>query len=220
METGEWALTVGFDLDMTLIDSRAAIGAVYDLLAAETGVSIDSALAVSRLGPPVEVELANWFPPDGVRAAADRYRLLYREHGASAVRLLPGAREAVAAVREHGGRIVVVTGKHGPNAELNLAAVDLRVDAVVGSVFGVEKGPVLREHGASVYVGDHLGDIAAARAGGALSVTVATGPYRPHELRDGGCDVSLGDLTQFPGWLGGHVAALRAAGERPAATAP
>jgi phosphoglycolate phosphatase len=34
-------LTVGFDLDMTLIDSRPGIKAAYDRLSAETGVYID-----------------------------------------------------------------------------------------------------------------------------------------------------------------------------------
>ena len=55
------ALVVGFDLDMTLVDSRPGIRAVYDALAAESGIAIDSAAAVSRLGPPLEDELALWF---------------------------------------------------------------------------------------------------------------------------------------------------------------
>ena len=44
-------LVVGFDLDMTLIDTRPGIAAVWDALSAETGVHVDSADAVSRLGP-------------------------------------------------------------------------------------------------------------------------------------------------------------------------
>ena len=55
-------LVVGFDLDMTLIDTRPGIAAVWDALSAETGVPIDSAAAVSRLGPPLSEELALWFP--------------------------------------------------------------------------------------------------------------------------------------------------------------
>src|SRR2546423_15398758 len=43
-------LTVGFDLDMTLIDSRPGIAATYDALAAETGRGIDSAAPATRLG--------------------------------------------------------------------------------------------------------------------------------------------------------------------------
>ena len=40
---------VGFDLDMTLADTRDAIGAVYEALAAETGVAIDVAAVVGQL---------------------------------------------------------------------------------------------------------------------------------------------------------------------------
>ena len=48
---------VGFDLDMTLIDSRPGIRAAYQALTAETGVLVDADLAVSRLGPPLRAEL-------------------------------------------------------------------------------------------------------------------------------------------------------------------
>ena len=69
--------TVGFDLDMTLIDSRPGIAAVLDALAAETGTFIDSAMAVARLGPPLDEELANWYPPADVPAMGERFRALY-----------------------------------------------------------------------------------------------------------------------------------------------
>jgi phosphoglycolate phosphatase len=97
------APTVGFDLDMTLLDSRPGIAATYDALAAETGVTIDSALVVSRLGPPLTHELANWFEAEQVDAVATRYRALYPSIAIAAAPLLPGARDAVEAVQAHGG---------------------------------------------------------------------------------------------------------------------
>ena len=190
---------------MTLIDSRPGIRKVYDLLAAETGTFIDSELAVSRLGPPVEEELANWFPAESLREVANRYRALYALHGVADCLALPGAHDALAAVRKHGGRTLVVTGKHTPNARLNLDALDLSVDALYGSVFGPEKGTVLREEGATVYVGDHLGDIIGARTADAVAVAVTTGPYSADELRAAGADVVLPDLTAFPDWLASHL---------------
>ena len=205
---GRTAPTIGFDLDMTLIDSRPGIRKVYDLLAAETGTPIDSDLVVSRLGPPVEQELANWFPQERLRPVANRYRALYALHGVDDCLALPGAHEALAAVRRHGGRSVVVTGKHTPNARLNLDALDLAVDGLYGSVFGPEKGTVLREEGATVYVGDHLADIVGARTADAVAVAVATGPYDAEELRAAGADVVLADLTGFPDWLESHLDGL------------
>ncbi|QMU67492.1 HAD family hydrolase [Streptacidiphilus sp. P02-A3a] len=198
-------LTVGFDLDMTLIDSRPGIKAVYDLLAAETGVEIDSELVVSRLGPPVELEIANWYPAEAVTEMSDRYRALYAQYGVADCLALPGAHAALDSIRALGGRSVVVTGKHGPNARLNLDALDLRVDALHGTVFGPLKGAKLRAEGARIYVGDHLGDIEGARAAEALAVGVATGPYDAAALRAAGADVVLPDLTGFPDWLGDYL---------------
>jgi uncharacterized protein len=201
---------------MTLVDSRAGIRAVYDLLSAETGVFVDSALAVSRLGPPLDVELAHWFPAERIPALAERYRALYPDHAISPSAVLPGALEAVAAVRRHGAGVVVVTGKHTANARLHLDHADVVVDAVEGwspdqqAMYGEGKAAALRRHGVGVYVGDHVADIAAAHAAGALAVAVPTGPYDREALA--GADVVLADLTEFPAWLDRHVKleALRA----------
>jgi len=193
--------TVGFDLDMTLIDSRPGIKALYEVLAAETGTHIDAELAVTRLGPPLEQELAHWFPAAHVPGIADRYRALYPDHAVAPASAMPGAREAVAAVREAGGRAVVVTAKHEPNARLHLEHLGIRPDEVVGSLWAEAKAEALREHGAAVYVGDHTGDVRGARLAGALSVAVPTGPCGAEELRAAGADVVLDGLPDFPGWL-------------------
>jgi uncharacterized protein len=208
-------LVVGFDLDLTLIDSRAGIAAVYDLLAAETGVAVDSALVVSRLGPPVDAELANWFPADDVPALADRYRALYPDHAVAPSTLLPGAAGAVAAVRAQGGGVVVVTGKNTANARLHLHHLGIEVDAVEGwephrrEMYGEGKAASLRHHGVTVYVGDHVADMAAARAADAVAVGVPTGPHSRDELLEAGADVVLDDLVAFEGWLAEHVLAQR-----------
>jgi len=199
-------LTVGFDLDMTLIDSRPGIKAVYDELAAETGVFIDSALAVTRLGPPMDEELANWFPAERIAGMADRFRALYPEHAIALTPAMPGAAAAVDAVRAAGGRVVVVTAKYAPNASLHLA--HLGIDAEVrGWLWAEAKAEALVEYGATVYVGDHVGDVRGARTAGALSVAVATGPCDAAELRAAGADVVLDDLTQFPAWFAGYSSA-------------
>ena len=199
-------VTIGFDLDMTLIDSRPGIKAVYDRLSAETGVFIDSALIVTRLGPPLADELANWFPADRVAEVADRYREIYGAHAIAPTPAMPGAVSAVEAVRAAGGRALVVTAKHEPNARLHLDHVGIDAD-LRGSLWAEEKAEALLEYGASVYVGDHLGDVRGARTAGALSVGVATGPYAPHELAEAGADVVLADLTEFPAWFAAYTSA-------------
>ncbi|MEV7776449.1 HAD family hydrolase [Kitasatospora sp. NPDC086791] len=204
--TSQAPLTVGFDLDMTLLDTRPGIRDTYLALSAETGTPIDADLVVTRLGPPLLDEIRNWFPEQEVQRAVTRYRELYREHAFAPTVALPGAHAAVAAVRAHGGRVAVITGKYEPNARLHLEHAGMAADTVIGDLWAETKGEALREHGASIYVGDHLGDIRGARHADALAVAVATGPYGAEELREAGADVVLADLTGFPDWLARHLA--------------
>ncbi|MER6530383.1 HAD family hydrolase [Streptomyces sp. NPDC001508] len=203
-------LTVGFDLDMTLIDSRPGIHACYTALAERTGTHIDADLAITRLGPPLADELVNWFPAEQVAPMADLYREMYPAIAIAATPAMPGAREAIAAVRASGGRAIVVTAKYEPNAKLHLSHLGMEPDAVVGDLWAERKAEALREHGASVYVGDHVGDVRGARTAGALSVAVATGPCDAEELRGAGADVVLDDLSAFPRWLTGYRETPRA----------
>ncbi|MEV5346399.1 HAD family hydrolase [Streptomyces achromogenes] len=204
-------LTVGFDLDMTLIDSRPGIRACYLALAERTGTFIDADLAVTRLGPPLVEELAHWFPSERVPEMADLYRSMYPSIAIAASPAMPGAREAVDAVRAAGGRTMVVTAKYEPNAKLHLSHLGIEPDVVVGDLWAEQKAEALREYGASVYVGDHVGDVRGARAAGAFSVAVATGPCPAEELGAAGADVVLAGLSAFPEWLDGYREAPGAA---------
>ncbi|MGW1026071.1 HAD family hydrolase [Streptomyces sp. NPDC002577] len=202
------ALTVGFDLDMTLIDSRPGIHAAYLALSTRTGTYIDADLAITRLGPPLEVELAHWFSEDRIPEMAGLYREMYPTHAITGTPAMPGAREAVAAVQAAGGRAIVVTAKYEPNAKLHLTHLGIDADEVIGDLWAERKAEALREHDASVYVGDHTGDVRGARTADALSVAVSTGPCDAEELRAAGADVVLGDLTEFPAWLADHYRAI------------
>ena len=193
---------VGFDLDMTLIDSRPGIAAAYRALTAETGVHVDADLAVSRLGPPLRTEIAHWFPPEDVEQAVTRYRALYPDHAVAPSVPMPGAVEALAAVRAAGLRGGVVTSKLGRLAALHLAHLGIAYDELAGDLFAEDKAAALTEHGVRWYVGDHVGDMIAARTAGVPGIGVATGPCDADELRAAGATWVLPELTAFPDLLG------------------
>lgn len=195
-------LCVGFDLDMTLIDPRPGMAEVIGRLAQETGLRLDADRFAQNLGPPLHLALrAAGAPQECVAAMVPRFRELYPGVVIPQTIALPGAVQALHAVRAAGGRTVVVTGKYLPNAVLHLRALGFDVDAVAGELWAAQKAAALVEHGAGVYVGDHLGDIHGARAAGALSVCVPSGPCTRQELLDAGADVVLADLHEFPRWL-------------------
>jgi phosphoglycolate phosphatase-like HAD superfamily hydrolase len=198
-------LVVGFDLDMTLIDTVPGFGPVLRALGAELGVDFPVEDLTSALGPPLDQMLAPYLPADQVAAAGDRFRALYPEHAIASVPLLPGAAAAIAAVRRHGGRVLVVTGKYAPNAQLHLDHLALDVDHLEGWVWGVGKADVLRREGALAYVGDHVHDVAGALAAGVISVSVLTGGCTREELEAAGTHVVLDGLEDFPDWLDAHL---------------
>ena len=197
-------LTVGFDLDMTLIDTAPGFRQVLRTLGNELGVDFPVEEMTAALGPPLEMMLAPHLAADDVAAAGDRFRALYPDHAIAAVPLLPGAREALAAVHEQGGRVVVVTGKYAPNARLHLDHLGLEVDVLEGWVWGAGKADALRREGASAYVGDHVHDVEGALAAGVVSVSVLTGGCPREELVAAGTHVVLADLRAFPSWLDAH----------------
>jgi phosphoglycolate phosphatase-like HAD superfamily hydrolase len=135
---------------------------------------------------------------------------LLAEHG----RMLPGARDALAATARLPGVIqTVLTGTIKQNAEHKLKAfgLDGYVDLSIGG-FGSDAYPkgtlILRsvdlargKYDAAltpadvVYIADSVRDIAAAKVAAVRSVGVASGRSMAAELRDAGADVVLDDLS-------------------------
>lgn len=189
--------TIGFDLDMTLIDSRPGIRAVYEELSRQTGVHVDAELAVSRLGPPLTWELAHWFPTEAIPEMFARYRAMYPEIAVPRVVALPGAVDALTAAREV-GRALVVTAKAAPSAALHLDHLGLPYDAVIGDAWREQKATVLVGETADTYVGDHVHDMDASRIAGVTGIAVTTGPCSAEELAAAGAQHVLTSLTQVP----------------------
>lgn len=204
-------LVVGFDLDMTLIDTAPGFRDVLHALGAELGVEFPVEEMTARLGPPLDLLLKPYLDADAIPAAGDRFRALYPDHAITGTPAFDGAHEALAAVRRHGGRNVVVTGKYPANAQLHLDHLAFDVDHLEGWVWGVGKADVLRREGATIYVGDHVHDVEGALAAGAISVSVLTGGCTREELEAAGTHVVLDDLQAFPAWLDEHVLDLRLA---------
>jgi len=148
-----------------------------------------------------------------VRELADAFatrRQLLSEHG----RVLPGAREAVAATATLPGVVQsVLTGSIRPNAVAKLQVfgfeqfLDLEIGGYGSEVYlkgaqlletrrraaakyGAEFGP-----GSTVYLADSGRDVEAAGIGGARCVAVASGRSTASELRAAGADVVIDDLS-------------------------
>lgn len=138
-------------------------------------------------------------------------------------RLLPGAAQAVETLASRPDVVVqsVLTGTIRPNAVAKLTAfgLDRYFDFEVGG-YGSESYPkgalvmMARARAAekygkafternTVYVGDSVRDVAAAKRGGARSVAVASGRSTQSDLHAAGADLVLPDLADVPAVLRG-----------------
>ena len=91
-------LVVGFDLDMTLVDSAAAITASVLATGRRYGVDIDPAQVAATIGLPLDMVFPDVLPGVPYEDALAVYRADFLAHGVARCSLLPGAAEAVAAV--------------------------------------------------------------------------------------------------------------------------
>lgn len=187
---------IGFDLDMTLIDSRPGIAATLRRIAQESGHVIDVNLATSRLGPPLGWELAHWMPEDQVDRWVARYREHYPDTAIAGVETLPGAHAAVHSANTQ-GRSLVISAKHAPNVLMHVNHLGLDVGDVFGGAWREQKADVLIANGAAMYVGDHEHDMVAARIAGVVGVGVTTGGTSAEALSQAGADVVISSLLEF-----------------------
>jgi phosphoglycolate phosphatase len=219
-------LLVLWDVDYTLLYAGASGRALYEIVLAELyGAELsvpltsmagrtDASIALETLTA-VGVDAAAELPRFHLMLAAQAPAIadLVRERGF----VLPGAREALAAVAGHrtDGLVVqsVLTGNLPALAAVKLGALELtdHLDLDIGaygdlSHVRADLVPVARQNAAARYgadfagratviVGDTPHDVAAAVTAGARAVGVATGEFSVQRLAESGADVVLRDLT-------------------------
>jgi phosphoglycolate phosphatase len=201
---------IGFDLDMTLVDSADAIVDSIAHTCRVYGVEIDEQAVRDGVGLPLDRVFPDYIPDVPYEEALEIYRARYLSHGLAMQVLLPGAREALEAVVDDGCSILVVSAKKDTHVRAVLDEVGLAhlVRDVVGERFAETKSDALRDADAKVYVGDHVGDVLGARGAGAVAVAVATGPTSRDALAAAGADVLMDDLTGFVDWWRGWNGAM------------
>lgn len=195
--------TVGFDLDLTLVDSRARIIESHRRAFADLGEEVCEDELAPLVGLPLDRTAAIVRPNVNISQFISRYRFHYQEPDAPPQQSMLGAREALLATRAAGGRVVVVSAKYVPAITQALTETDLEnlVDLSFGERFAAGKTSALQQVGAAVYVGDHEADIAAALAVPAIAVGVATGPHTCAQLTAAGAHKVLANLLDYPQWL-------------------
>jgi len=194
-------IVFGIDLDLTLIDTRRATAFALNSVNTHVGVEIDVEAVLSRLGPPIRDELAQWVPLNRVEEAVQHFRTVLVTEGVALVEPMEGARDLFAYLDQIDATAVVVTSRSAEIATACLNKCRLNVSRVIGSVTGAEKAPPLRRENASAYIGDHPLDMEAARIADVFATGMTTGNHSALELDGSGADKVFGALSEVQAWL-------------------
>lgn len=216
-----------FDIDGTLVDSNyahidawwrafTAIGESVDAWRIHRSIGMDSAKLLETMLPDAS---------DDTRDAAKQYHSAYYAEQQPRLRLLPGARDLLAAVSDAGHTVVLATS--APESELvrlrELLDAEEWLTAVTSSedveqakpdpgIIAVALGRAGVSADSAVMVGDAVWDVESAARVGVASIGVMTGGVGGDELRGAGAAAVYDDaaavLSAFRAG-DGPIAALR-----------
>ena len=179
-------LTIGFDLDMTLVDTSKAIVFSVKKALNEIGHNSPSNLIESSIGLPMLETLESFLKnPEIARSVYERYQEIYFKEGFHLGTLLPGVEKTLKLLNQDGHKIVIITAKREKLALRQLSFCNLPYDILKAGCFGKMKSKAMLECSVEVYVGDHLEDFRAAEDVGVLFVGVSSNRFsRLEELLD------------------------------------
>lgn len=201
-----------WDLDGTLLDSKLSIRETMNTVLAERGLPAFTRAELDALiGHPLRDILATKTADRAlVEAMTHRYRAAYNESGWVTVRVAEGLADLVAALRQRGFHMAVVTSKGQQETETLLADLGIAhlFDAVVGDddVRPLKPDPApIREAlrlvgvdaGNAVMVGDTTFDVGAAVGAGVPCVGVLWGTHDRATLLAAGAHAVARDAAEL-----------------------
>jgi phosphoglycolate phosphatase len=218
-----------FDLDGTLADTAADLGAALNVARVARGLpplALDDLKAAIGSGMPALLRAGLGLEPDGPGYAEAREEVVthYAAHIADETRLFPGITDLLDTLEVAGIDWGIVTNKPAQFTLPLLAALGLDKRAlcvVSGDTLPERKphpAPLLhaaalagRAPAASVYLGDTELDVQAARAAGMPVVVAGWGYIGPDvEPAHWGADAIVQKPSQFASWVLARVGAARA----------
>ena len=191
-------LTVGFDLDMTLVDSSQAILLTTQKVLKSLDITVEEAVITQSVGLPIRDSFKVWVGDQNVQAY-ESYVTHYQSTGYLSADVLPGAKELLLELVGRGIKVVIITAKNKKSAEIQLSHLGIPYSEIVGGAFRESKTEAMLKTGCVEYVGDHIEDYAAAEKAGIHFIGVATNPMQELETVSQGKFPVIKSLNDFWG---------------------
>ena len=210
-----------FDIDGTLLRTEgvgvAAMLRAFAMLHGEHGFSFEGVEIAGALDGLLFARMMERHGLPADPSTHERFQRLYGDELARSltperVRRMPGTDALVAALRDAGAAVGLLTGNYEHTAHTKIRTAGFDVAHFPFGAFGAD-GPSRRHltpvaiaragspHGRTfdpsrvTILGDTPHDIACAKAHGCRAIGVGTGPYAPDRLHACGADLAVGDLS-------------------------
>ncbi|GBR10896.1 HAD hydrolase-like protein [Acetobacter oeni] len=215
-----------FDLDGTIVDSRAGIIDSLHSTLRDLGHTPDPSHDLNWVvGPPLRDligEILLHYNDTRCDEAMEFYRRNYEKNGMKRTPVFAGMREVIRAAGDAGARLFIATSKPATLARAILKQNDLlsHFSEVYGARpddSGAEKpelvGAVLRDHEIdshrAVMIGDRRFDISGAHANNVRALGVRWGYSGAGELEEAGPEVIVAEPADLPALIAGQLAAAK-----------
>lgn len=208
---------IGFDLDLTLVDSSAGILECFKRVLGKNGylLNVTEQDILDTIGLPLEDGFRKLGVPERKRLVQPlgkalgtegseveritaEYRSLFNEVGLPMVTMLPHARECLEMLKDessdHGAYKLILISARKEESVLSICdALKIRdyFDVIKGGLHAEQKGELLLQQRASLYVGDTPADMIAAKNGKCIAVGVTTGHNNAAALQKENADAHI-----------------------------
>lgn len=174
---------IGFDLDMTLVNSSEAIvfSAISSIRSFAPQASIDEMEIRREIGLPIKELITRYVGSLNSHDAYDIYKKFYISEGLDLSREIDGAIATILELQLKGYSTCVITAKDQNVAEAQLRHLGFPSVKVFGDSFGSEKTRAMLAFECTHYVGDHYHDYLAAMEAQIAFIGVDSNPE--HDLR-------------------------------------
>jgi phosphoglycolate phosphatase-like HAD superfamily hydrolase len=176
---------IGFDLDLTLVDSSAGILETFKHILTKHGyiTKVTEQDILNTIGIPLEEAFKQLGVPEpSVEAITAEYRAVFNEIALPKITLMPHARECLDMLKDENSdngayKLVLISARKEESVLSICDALKIRdyFDIIKGGLHAEEKGELLSQQRASLYVGDTPGDMIAAKTAKCIAVGVTTG---------------------------------------------
>ena len=193
--------TIGFDFDMTLVNSDLGLLSTLVNIFPDRATMNDPSILRQISGLPIRETLLYFSSLEELDKNLEKFFALYPSYGVLNSTIMPGALRALDAVQLAGFRAVIISAKSSINLELMLKHFGLNSYLRYADCYGIKKAEAISQSGSLLYIGDQESDVYAAHLCGIPAIRLIDSTKN----ESSNADWTLQSLEYFPEWLDKHL---------------